>query len=364
MPFDTPTKTRMFICSGRLCCLCLKQCGTNIEAAHIMDESKGGANDEANGIPVCFDCHQEIGAYDSKHPKGNKFTPDELTARRDRIYKLVDSGAIYAQIVASQARRSAPAGSQIILPEISPQVEPSSKAKRFAEMLLKNGEHVEAPGRKLKILAIADRAHVLDLLIQSSEHKDTALQVLASLLGSKSVDDTERQLVLDEVISRITLFAGLDRKIEFLRCFDQDTLIVAPEALRTALFDDLIQTVKHDQYDEVNKLVPVLIRHFLDVPPKLYADFVVALLDQSRSDSFKGAPAARHALQQLPSIMVKQALEKINSEYLWWHGNKATVRDFVKRYKNLATGETISLLDDFLSMRQSEFSVKYYPFKE
>src|SRR5262249_43766458 len=60
MPFSPDTKTRMFTRCMRHCCLCRKQCGTNIEAAHIIDEAAGGSNDEENGIPVCFDCHQEI----------------------------------------------------------------------------------------------------------------------------------------------------------------------------------------------------------------------------------------------------------------------------------------------------------------
>jgi site-specific DNA recombinase len=89
MPFEIDTKTEMFIRCGRLCCLCLKQCGTNIEAAHIIDESEGGSADASNGIPVCFDCHQEFPAYSDKHPKGNKFRPKELIARRDRVYQLV-----------------------------------------------------------------------------------------------------------------------------------------------------------------------------------------------------------------------------------------------------------------------------------
>ncbi len=95
MPFSPEVKTRMFVRSMRFCCLCRKQCGTNIEAAHIIDEAAGGSNDEDNGIPVCFDCHQEIGGYNDKHPKGNKFRPEELRARRDKIYELVDTSPIH-----------------------------------------------------------------------------------------------------------------------------------------------------------------------------------------------------------------------------------------------------------------------------
>ncbi len=97
MPFSTDTKSRMFARCMRHCCLCRKQCGTNIEAAHIIDEAAGGSNDEQNGIPLCFDCHQEIGAYRDSHPKGNKFTPSELRSRRDKVYELVQAGQIRAE---------------------------------------------------------------------------------------------------------------------------------------------------------------------------------------------------------------------------------------------------------------------------
>src|SRR6266849_9448943 len=96
MPFSPEVKSRMFSRCERFCCLCLKRCGTNIEAAHIIPEAAGGSNEEANGIPVCLDCHQEIGGYDDQHPKGNKFRPDELRARRDKVYRAVQSGEIYS----------------------------------------------------------------------------------------------------------------------------------------------------------------------------------------------------------------------------------------------------------------------------
>lgn len=92
MPFDRAVKTKMFTRCHRHCCLCYKPCGVNIEAAHIVDEAAGGSNDEDNGIPLCFDCHQEVGSYSDMHPRGNKFRPKELRERRDAVYKLVADG--------------------------------------------------------------------------------------------------------------------------------------------------------------------------------------------------------------------------------------------------------------------------------
>ena len=99
MDFDPDVKAKMFVRCARICCLCYKQCGTNIEVAHIIAQAKDGSNKEDNGIPVCFDCHQEIGAYDPQHPKGNKFTSAELKARRDQLYQLVEKGVLQALII-------------------------------------------------------------------------------------------------------------------------------------------------------------------------------------------------------------------------------------------------------------------------
>lgn len=94
MPFSPDVKQRMFLWCERHCCLCKKQCGLKIEAAHILDEAESHDNTEENGIPLCFDCHQEVGSYNEKHPRGNKIRPDELRTRRDRVYKLVEEGRL------------------------------------------------------------------------------------------------------------------------------------------------------------------------------------------------------------------------------------------------------------------------------
>ncbi len=60
----------------------------NIEVAHIISAEKPGAGDIDNAIPLCFDCHGEIGRYNADHPKGSKYKPEELKARRDQIYEI------------------------------------------------------------------------------------------------------------------------------------------------------------------------------------------------------------------------------------------------------------------------------------
>ena len=52
-----------------------------MEIHHIDPD---GSNDEENGIPLCFDCHAEVMAYDPSHPKGRKFTPSELRRHKNQ----------------------------------------------------------------------------------------------------------------------------------------------------------------------------------------------------------------------------------------------------------------------------------------
>ena len=83
-PFTDDTKRKCLLWSDRHCCLCGKVCGTDIEIAHIGQPED---NDIENAIPLCYDCHAKIGRYNVEHPRGNKYKPDELKARRDQIYE-------------------------------------------------------------------------------------------------------------------------------------------------------------------------------------------------------------------------------------------------------------------------------------
>lgn len=82
--FREEDKIKMLLWCDRHCCLCRKNAGPDIEIAHI--DNKAG-NDIKNGIPLCYDCHAKIGHYNREHPKGNKYRPEELKARREQIFE-------------------------------------------------------------------------------------------------------------------------------------------------------------------------------------------------------------------------------------------------------------------------------------
>ena len=89
MGFSPEVAERALLACARHCCLCHKLCGSKIETHHIL---QGGGDTFENCIPLCFDCHAEVGAYNTLHPKGKKFSVTELQGHRDRWYQLVRDG--------------------------------------------------------------------------------------------------------------------------------------------------------------------------------------------------------------------------------------------------------------------------------
>jgi hypothetical protein len=89
MPFSEDIKTKAMVACGRYCCVCHKFCGNNMEVHHIKAHADGGADTFENAIPLCFDCHAEVRQYDSRHPKGIKFSEKELIQHRDNWYKKI-----------------------------------------------------------------------------------------------------------------------------------------------------------------------------------------------------------------------------------------------------------------------------------
>ena len=77
---------------GRCCCICHKFCGTKMELHHIKQVAYGGDDTFENCIPLCFDCHADMGKADPKHNKGKKYSEEELIAHRDNWYRAVREG--------------------------------------------------------------------------------------------------------------------------------------------------------------------------------------------------------------------------------------------------------------------------------
>jgi hypothetical protein len=98
MPFSPDVKTDLLVKSRRSCCICHRFRGTNIEIHHIKLQAEGGSDDAANGIPLCFDCHAEVEHYNPQHPKGNKYSQNELTKHKENWFEKVNATGVSISI--------------------------------------------------------------------------------------------------------------------------------------------------------------------------------------------------------------------------------------------------------------------------
>ena len=92
MGFPQSVSDAALAACGRRCCICHKFCGTKIELHHIIQVADGGEDTLENCIPLCFDCHADMGRADPRHNKGKKYSEKELIIHRDNWYKSVREG--------------------------------------------------------------------------------------------------------------------------------------------------------------------------------------------------------------------------------------------------------------------------------
>lgn len=76
------------------CCVCHRFDAGHIEVHHIRPQAEGGSDEFENAIALCFDCHTWAGHYNSKHPKGFRFSPEFLQAAKKSWYEVVAAGLI------------------------------------------------------------------------------------------------------------------------------------------------------------------------------------------------------------------------------------------------------------------------------
>lgn len=90
MSFSTSVRNEAFVKSARHCCACHLHKGRNLEIHHILPKEQGGQDTFENAIVLCFECHADAGHYFAGHPKGSKFSIQELIMHRDNWYRLVE----------------------------------------------------------------------------------------------------------------------------------------------------------------------------------------------------------------------------------------------------------------------------------
>ena len=84
MSFPEGVAARALVASGRCCCICHKFCGTKIELHHIKQHAYGGEDTFENCIPLCFDCHEDMGKADPREMK-NRLLSEKISGKRMKI---------------------------------------------------------------------------------------------------------------------------------------------------------------------------------------------------------------------------------------------------------------------------------------
>ena len=90
MAFDRDQVADLLVQCHRRCCICHRFCGFKMETDHITPPNEGGTDDIDNALPVCFECHAEIHCYNTDHPRGRKFTAEELVSKREDVKRTLD----------------------------------------------------------------------------------------------------------------------------------------------------------------------------------------------------------------------------------------------------------------------------------
>ena len=101
MSFSQKIADEVLSACGRSCCICHKFCGTKIELHHIKQRANGGADSFDNCIPLCFDCHSDMGKADPGHPKGKHYSENELKLHRDAWYEKVKGRQLNIEVCAA-----------------------------------------------------------------------------------------------------------------------------------------------------------------------------------------------------------------------------------------------------------------------
>ena len=91
MPIPQESAARMMVKCGRRCCVCRRFRPTRLQVHHIIEQTKGGSDEDDNLIVVCFSCHTDIHTL---VPFARRFSEGELKGHRDALCALMSSGSL------------------------------------------------------------------------------------------------------------------------------------------------------------------------------------------------------------------------------------------------------------------------------
>jgi len=100
--FSKAIREQVLVDAARHCSVCHRFKAIGVEVHHIMPRSEGGLDTEDNAIALCLDCHLAAGHYNPKHPKGKKYSPEELQKHKAAWIQTVAHGSIQVPVSADE----------------------------------------------------------------------------------------------------------------------------------------------------------------------------------------------------------------------------------------------------------------------
>jgi hypothetical protein len=121
--------------------------------------------------------------------------------------------------------------------------------------------------------------------------------------------------------------------------------------------------MNNDQFKEVNKVTPAVIKIQEAMPKALEEEYVKALLGQAVSNANTGGPAARKAALELPDNWAVIGFQAFGEVELIWRATNPTqdrfYKSFLQRYTTLWPDEKRDLYQDYLTLSPREMIKKY-----
>lgn len=234
----------------------------------------------------------------------------------------------------------------------------SVEARKLRDEVLTG--RVTALDLKLDALTDSDRRFLVrSVAIRALEQDEEALRAFGLLLEQeRSLEREVLHRALMEIVRKAAFSSSIETKVRVLE-YPVTALKQVEVQTLTLFFEDVFQIIDRDHFGEVNTLVPKLVIAQEAVPEALYVRYFTTLLDQSRSSSFQGAPAAKHGLMQMPNRMVKAAIESLDEELLMRHSTWDVLKEFVTKNIELADDTKKPLLKNFVGLRYREFLQKH-----
>jgi hypothetical protein len=211
---------------------------------------------------------------------------------------------------------------------------------------------------KINQLESKERNFLLDSLGTSALTEEGGLKAFEQLLSASDFSADQLRPYLSQLVKDALFRKSAVRKAQVL-ALGAEVLQTLDEDLLGAFFSDIFDIVDNDQFSEVNVLVPALVEVDTVIPTRLYSRYVSVLINQSRSNAIYGAPAAKKALFNLDSEVIKAFLRAIDLDYLNQFPQREQLQRVLDAYKSDFPEENASLLNDFIGLEEFEFDERY-----